>query len=78
MGRYREAGDKRVQAIGRRLRQRDAGRATWVPERRREVRPGGIERGVVGRVPDVTEHADLVQPRAESLGRALRDRERGP
>src|SRR5438309_11858778 len=77
-GRYREAGDKRVQAVGRRLRQRDTGRAAWVPERRGEVRPGGIERGVVGRVPHVTEHADLVQPRAESLGRALRDRERGP
>src|SRR5438270_1238627 len=78
MGRYREAGNKRVQAVGRRLRQRDTGRAAWVPERRGEVRPGGIERGVVGRVAHVTEHADLVQPRAESLGRALRDRERGP
>ena len=76
--RDRQAGDKRVQAVGRRLRERDTSRPLRIPERGREVSPGRIERGVVGGVPDVPEHPNLVQPGAESLGGALCDGEGGP
>ena len=75
--RDRKPGDERVQAVGRRLRERDASRALRVAQRSREVRPGRLEGGVVRGVSDVTEHAHLVQPRAESLGRALRNWECG-
>lgn len=73
-----QARDQRVQRIGGRLREGDARRAPRIAGRRRHVGARRVERGVVRVVPHVREHADRREPRAVTLGGALRDRERRP
>ena len=76
--RDREPGDERVQPVRRRLRERDSLRAASISERCGHVRAGPVEGGVVGGVPDVAEHADLVQPSTEGFRGTLRDGKGGP
>src|SRR5438309_3949254 len=71
-----EAGDQRVEPIGRRLCEGDPLGAGRIAEGSGEVRTRRVEGRVVRRVADVAEHADLVQPRPEALGGQLRNGKR--
>src|SRR2546430_5550548 len=73
-----EAGDQRVEPIGRRLCEGDPLRAGRIAESGGEVGPRRVERRVVRRVADVAEHPHLVQPRAEPLRGALCNGKRRP
>src|SRR5207245_4765402 len=74
--RDRETRDKRVQAIAPRLRARDTGCTPWIAERRGEIRTGRIQSRVLGRVAELSEHADLVEPGAAPLRGAPSARDR--